>query len=74
MRKGSIKVMVGANGIPRIQEELGDTIKVYSHESWQEELAKREKVEKAELEAKDKQESKGVKAKESEAKVVKPKA
>lgn len=35
------KVMINAQGIPRIQEEDGDIIKVYSLEAWQAEQAKR---------------------------------
>lgn len=38
--RGNIKVMVGVNGT-RIQEEIGDSIKVYSLNEWQEELKKR---------------------------------
>ena len=42
MKRGQTKVMVNAKGIPRIQEETGDTVKVYSLDEWNKELAKRQ--------------------------------
>lgn len=40
-RRGTIKVMNGPNG-SRIQEELNDTVKIYSAEEWAVEVKKRE--------------------------------
>ena len=40
MRRGIIKVMIN-RGVPRIQEELGDSIKVYSLPEWNKELERR---------------------------------
>lgn len=34
MRKSNIKVMVGTNGVARIQEDTGDSVKVYTSEEW----------------------------------------
>ena len=41
MKRGNIKVMIDRNGTPRVQEELGDSLKVYSLEEWNKELEKR---------------------------------
>lgn len=38
--------MVGRGGIPRIQEDTGDTVKVYSAQEWKDETEKRLRVEK----------------------------
>lgn len=62
VRKGTIKVMHGKPGTtPRIQEEIGDTMKTYSMNEWKEELARREAEDKkavAKAEAKGKATSK----------------
>jgi hypothetical protein len=39
-KRGTIKVMV-SGGTTRIQETLGDTIKIWSAEEWSKEVAKR---------------------------------
>lgn len=44
--RGEIKVMVGKNGQTRVQETLGDSVKVYSAEDWKEELERRAELEK----------------------------
>lgn len=45
MKRGSIKVMVGRDGKARIQEDCGDSIKVYSSEEWAKEQERRLKAE-----------------------------
>lgn len=44
MRKGILKVMVGRSG-SRVQEDCGDTIKIYTPEEWKKECDKRIKEE-----------------------------
>lgn len=62
--------MHGQGGRVRIQEELGDSIKVYDLKAWNEELERRAKEEAKKQTAKEvkepekKEESKGEKAKE----------
>ena len=41
MTRANIKVMQGRRGVVRIQEDLGDTIKVYSLDEWNAEQDKR---------------------------------
>lgn len=49
-KRGTIKVMIGANGVPRIMEETSDEVKIYTHEEWKKECAKREGGVKVEVE------------------------
>lgn len=41
MGRANIKVMHGRGGVVRIQEDLGDSIKIYSLDEWNAELDKR---------------------------------
>jgi hypothetical protein len=61
MRKGTTKVMVNRKGVPRIQEEIGDTVKVYSLPEWNAEMDKRIKED---TESKKETKKEKVKAKE----------
>lgn len=36
--------MIGRNGVPRIQEETADTVRVWTHEEWQVELKRRQEI------------------------------
>jgi len=48
MKRGVIKVISGKGGRePRIQEELGDSVKVYSLKEWNLELERRRKEDEA---------------------------
>jgi hypothetical protein len=41
LNRGTIKVMHGRGGVVRVQEDLGDSIKVYSLEDWNKEQDRR---------------------------------
>lgn len=53
MKKGQVKVTIGQNGTPRIQEVIGDNIRVYTYEEWQVELESRQTKEEKAAESKE---------------------
>jgi len=44
MSRGNIKVMVASNGVTRIMEDTGATVKVWSAEEWAIELKRRSEL------------------------------